>query len=515
VGKIQWLDVEGNLFGEVYRLNAAMSAASDVSAAITSLLQALKETLPHSIVVVTGLDDKLTCHPIRMSISDDLRKRILSISSSAGDKPYMSGNGFNRRMGVMWVPIRCLTLTGGIYVEPASGELLVDEREIEFLTVVAAIAESTLYHLCSKKTAPPRGCAVNSYGIVGASAQIRDVCARIEIAGSNSAAVLIEGESGTGKELVARAVHQQSKRGRGPFVPVDCGALPDGLIESELFGAKKGAYTGAITDRPGLFEAANQGTIFLDEIANLGLTAQAKLLRVLQEREIRKIGSTTGKTVDVRLIAATNCNLERLVREGKFRHDLLYRLKVLHIPLPALRDRKDDIPILATAFLERLNTLNQARKYFGPRVMEKFIRHDYPGNVRELQNAVERGFYTSSKSVISDVEFFAESIQTNDLGDKETETWFRDLTEGRQNFWSGVHDRYKRRDISRERVVALIDLGLRTTGGSYKTMASMFQIPNEQYHRFMDFLRRSKCHLDFRPYRRGMLHPDNQPRSVD
>jgi len=310
---------------------------------------------------------------------------------------------------------------------------------------------------------------------------------------------LIEGESGTGKELVARAIHERSSRARGPFVPVDCGALPEGLIEAELFGAKKGAYTGANTDRPGLFEAADHGTIFLDEISNLGLAAQAKLLRALQEREVRKIGSMTGKAVDVRLIAATNCSLERLIREGKFRQDLLYRLKVLQIVLPPLRNRKSDIPELATTFLERLNSANQTRKYFGGGVLDKFLEHDYPGNVRELQNAVERSFYSTNGPVISRIDFYSEdrSVTLRD----DTESWFKDLIEGRKDFWSAIHDRYKRRDIPRERVVALVDIGLRAAHGNYKALASMFQIPQDEYRRFMDFLRRNRCLLDFRPYR--------------
>jgi transcriptional regulator with PAS, ATPase and Fis domain len=368
---------------------------------------------------------------------------------------------------------------------------------------VVALAGASLDHVFGKAVGAEHISIPNLYGIVGDSNKMREVRTRIEIAATNAATVLIEGESGTGKELVARAIHQQSGRAKGPFIPVDCGALPEGLIEAELFGARKGAYTGAVSDRLGLFEAANHGTIFLDEISNLGLAAQAKLLRVLQEREVRKIGSMSGKTVDVRLFAATNCSLERLVRDGKFRQDLLYRLKVLHVPLPPLRDRKDDIPLLATSFLERLNTANQSKKYFGPRVMDIFLRHNYPGNVRELQNAVERAFYTTTGPVITDVEFFTEVGSVDSPAHDETASWFKDLAEGRENFWSGVHDRYKRRDISRERVVALIDFGLRTAGGNYKTMASMLQIPKSEYRRFMDFLRRSQCLLDFRPYRKA------------
>jgi len=213
----------------------------------------------------------------------------------------------------------------------------------------------------------------------------------------------------------------------------------------------------------------------------------------------------TGVPIDVRLIVATNCNLERLVRDGKFRQDLLYRLKVLHILLPALRDRKTDIPVLATTFLEHLNLLNQAQKYFGAHTLDKFMEHDYPGNVRELHNAVERAFYSSNSVVITQVDFLREANSTDEPAQSETANWFKELTEGREDFWSAVHDRYKRRDISRERVLALMDFGLRATHGNYKAMASMLQIPKEEYRRFMDFLRRSRCLLDFRPYRKSRM----------
>jgi Nif-specific regulatory protein len=338
-----------------------------------------------------------------------------------------------------------------------------------------------------------------SHGIIGTSKPTSEIHEQIQIAATNDANVVIEGESGTGKELVARAIHAQSARAKAPFVPVDCGALPEALIEAELFGAKRGSYTGSLSDRVGLFEAAHTGTIFLDEISNLGLAAQAKLLRVLQDREVRKIGSTSGKFVDVRLIVATNCNLEKLVQQGKFRNDLLYRLKVLYLLIPPLRERRGDIPVLATTFLERLNTANQTQKYFGSSVMPKLTAGNYPGNVRELQNAVERAFYSTRGAVITQVSFLESS---GSPASYDAENWFRDLTEGRQDFWRAVHDPYKRRDIPRERVVALVDYGLRTTRGNYKAMASKLQIRKDEYRRFMDFLRRNKCLLDFRPYRR-------------
>ena len=495
------LDKESAFFVRLYRLAAAMTAAVDLDAAMSTLLEALKDAMNHPAVVISGMGAQMMLHPVRASITDEMSKRIVGIASSSGEKPYITGVGTSgRRDTAAWLPILSAALRGGIYVECLAGHSL-DEREIEFLTVVTAIAGAAFDHVCGKTGMAEVNSSSQFCGIVGTSKKMGDVRARIEIAATNAATVLIEGESGTGKELVAKAIHERSARAKAPFVPVDCGALPEGLIEAELFGAKKGAYTGALTDRQGLFEAAHNGTIFLDEISNLGMPAQAKLLRVLQEREVRRIGSTTGKVVDVRLIAATNCNLEKLARQGRFRQDLLYRLKVLHILFPPLRDRKDDIPLLATAFLGRLNAQSQTNKYFGPRVMESFLGHDYPGNVRELQNAVERGFYSTNSAVVTHVDFLVETSSIDSPGQNETASWFKEITEGRENFWSAVHDRYKSRDISRERVVALVDYGLRATRGSYSTMASMLQIPKEEYHRFMDFLRRNRCLLDFRPYR--------------
>jgi len=227
---------------------------------------------------------------------------------------------------------------------------------LEFLTVVGALANGALTRIQAESVKAIKSEGISEFhGIVGKSRAIRQVCHHIEIAAGNVATVLIEGESGTGKELVARAIHLCSGRGKGPFVPVDCGAIPETLIESELFGSRKGSFTGAVADRPGLFEAAHGGTLFLDEISNTSAGLQARLLRVIQEREVRRIGETKGRTVDVRLIVATNTNLDQLVKQKQFRQDLLFRLKVLHIPMPPLRNRREDIPQLVETFVAKLN----------------------------------------------------------------------------------------------------------------------------------------------------------------
>ncbi|WP_374001615.1 sigma-54-dependent transcriptional regulator [Bdellovibrio bacteriovorus] len=203
--------------------------------------------------------------------------------------------------------------------------------------------------------------------------------------------VLITGESGTGKEVVAKAIHYNGPLKDRPFVTVNCGAIPENLMESEMFGHKKGSFTGAVADKAGLFEVADGGTLFLDEVGELPLTIQVKLLRAIQERVIRRVGATDDMKVDVRIIAATNRNLEEMVQKGGFRQDLFYRLNVINIRTPGLRDRRDDIPLLANHFLKKYNErLNKNIGAISAEAMEILKKYDYPGNVRELENMIER-----------------------------------------------------------------------------------------------------------------------------
>ncbi len=227
-------------------------------------------------------------------------------------------------------------------------------------------------------------------GIVGRSREIMEVLDLIHRVAPTNATVLLRGESGVGKELFARAIHFLSPRADKPFVAVNCGAIPETLLEAELFGYEKGAFTGAYSSKKGKFELAQGGTIFLDEIGELPLHLQVKLLRVLQEKEIERLGGTKPIKVDVRIVAATNRNLERMVAEGKFREDLYYRLSVIPIFIPPLRERKEDIPVLVQHFLDRFNKEYDKDVKVSPEVMEAFLRYEWKGNVRELQNVLER-----------------------------------------------------------------------------------------------------------------------------
>ncbi|WP_027365875.1 sigma-54-dependent transcriptional regulator [Desulfotruncus alcoholivorax] len=230
----------------------------------------------------------------------------------------------------------------------------------------------------------------SKYGnFVGQSKVIQDIIALIERVAKSNASVLITGESGTGKEVAAVAIHQNSPRSNEPFIPVNCAALPEQLLESELFGHERGAFTGATSRKLGRFELADKGTIFLDEIAEMSMNMQAKLLRVLQEKTFERVGGTEILSVDVRVIAATNRQMDEAIKKGHFREDLFYRLNVIHIHLPPLRERKEDIPLLAEHFLQKFGHTYQVSK-ISPEAMELLCKYHWPGNIRELQNVIER-----------------------------------------------------------------------------------------------------------------------------
>ena len=230
----------------------------------------------------------------------------------------------------------------------------------------------------------------NGPRLSGRSAAMEVVRERIRLVAARTCGVLIEGETGTGKELVARAIHQESDRRNGPWITVNCAAIPEPLLEAELFGHVKGAFTGAIQGRAGKFEAANRGTIFLDEIGDMPMSVQSKLLRVLQEKEVERLGGNERVRLDVRVIAATNVRLEQSVREGRFRQDLFYRLNVVRIPIAPLRSRANDVELLARKFLQRVcQTESMALKHYSAEALAFLTAHDWPGNVRELEHAIE------------------------------------------------------------------------------------------------------------------------------
>jgi len=247
--------------------------------------------------------------------------------------------------------------------------------------------------------------------IIGRSKRMHDLLALVESVAASDANILIQGENGTGKELIANAIHANSKRARGPFIKINCAAIPKDLIESELFGYKKGAFTGAQADKEGLFEAAEGGSLLLDEIGEMPAYLQTKLLRVLQEREFRPIGSDRLVRVDFRLVCATNIDLDTALKEGKLREDLYFRINTITLKVPALRDRTEDIPLLCEHFLEKYRQRYQRGvKSLAPAAYHLLLRHRWPGNVRELENVIERGVLVAKGNEI-DVGDLPESLR--------------------------------------------------------------------------------------------------------
>jgi two-component system response regulator PilR (NtrC family) len=271
----------------------------------------------------------------------------------------------------------------------------------ELRLVIEKALEKKLLTLENRRLRSELRTQLRSRSLVGTSQAMQKIYELIgQVAGTRTN-VLISGESGTGKELVARAIHDQSERRDRPFVPVNCGAIPENLLESELFGHVKGAFTGAVQNKEGLFEVADQGTLFLDEVGELPATLQVKLLRVIQDKRVRRVGGTSDHRVDVRIVAATNRKLEEEVSKGRFREDLYYRLNVIQIALPSLRERIEDVPLLMQHFIEKYaQEADKEVRHISEAARERILSYDFPGNVRELENMVERAVALSQDGVI-------------------------------------------------------------------------------------------------------------------
>ena len=303
--------------------------------------------------------------------------------------------------------------------------------------------------------------------IVGADPQMTKIYELIRTVAQTDSTVLIAGESGTGKELIARAIHAQSRRAGQRFVSINCGALPENLLESELFGHKKGAFTDAYQEKEGLFEAARQGTLFLDEISEMSQKMQVKLLRAIQEKAVRRVGENREIAVDVRIIAATNRDLMESIEKGDFRSDLYYRLNVISIKVPPLRERKDDIPILMQHFLQRYNQkFAKSIAGFEKRVVDCFAAYRWPGNVRELENFIERGVALEKGPVFSAAALPSEVIYNLDEAPAAGEDWAVRLAAEAFDFNAYLDDLSKR----------IIVRALEQSGGSVKRTAQLLRL---------------------------------------
>ena len=347
--------------------------------------------------------------------------------------------------------------------------------------------------------------------IIGTSLPILDLKAEIERIARSDAKVLITGESGTGKELVALAIHVSSPRADRAFVAVNCAGLPETLLESELFGHVKGSFTGAYRDKQGKLEMAEQGTVFLDEIGEMTPRLQGLLLRFLETGELQKVGADQAAgIVNVRVIAATNRNLTEMVAQGTFREDLYYRLNVIHLRVPPLRERRDDIPLLADYFLKYFtrNGLYPA-KTMAPEAVAALVEYTWPGNVRELENVIERLVVTGQNEVITAEDLPIEvRTQRNVMIRPKRERrrtvaddLYARLVNGQESFWNVVYPLYMQREITRSNVRDLVRKGLEEARGNYKIVTRLFNMDSRDYKKFLNFLRKHDCQLPFKEYR--------------
>lgn len=366
-------------------------------------------------------------------------------------------------------PAEILVLTGYSSVESAvaamkDGAYDYLTKPVDPETLVRIIRKAIEHQELKRQVSTLRDRIASESGldrIVAVSPAMRGILETIEAVAATDATVLIEGESGTGKELMARLIHQRSPRSEGPFLVINCGAMPENLLESELFGHVRGAFTGAHKDHRGLFEAADGGSLFLDEISEVSPGFQVKLLRTLQEHTIRRVGDTRELKVDVRVIAATNQDLSRLVRDGRFRQDLFFRIKVIPIQIPPLRRRREDILPLAEHFLRRLSDRMGRRT---PRLTEsarrRLLDHDWPGNVRELENTLERALIFRRSDLLEDRDLSLEScIQTPAEPPREEDSWKLPLEEIERRH---IRDVLERCGGNKARAAEILKIGYNT-----------------------------------------------------
>ena len=350
--------------------------------------------------------------------------------------------------------------------------------------------------------------------LIGTSQVTRQLETEINDAARSDAKVLLTGESGVGKEVVARMIHQQSRRRNVKLIALNCAAVPDSLLESELFGHVRGSFTGAYRDKPGLLELANSGTIFLDEIGETSLRMQALMLRFLENGEIWRIGADRVQaTTDVRVIAATNRDLAERIEQREFRADLYYRLNVLHIKIPPLRERRDEIPLFLDHFLRAYSERHIAAKpELTAAAREALMAYDWPGNIRELKNVVERLVVRQRVGAIDEADLPAEVIGLSrqrtpgvkqgavTVRSRADELFDRMVVEG-ESFWAAVHPLFTARDMTRDDMRAIITRGLTQTRGSYRLVLQLFNMPADDYKAFLNFLRKHQCHVPFFQFR--------------
>jgi transcriptional regulator with PAS, ATPase and Fis domain len=352
--------------------------------------------------------------------------------------------------------------------------------------------------------------------LLGETEAVRALHEEITYASRCDAKVLITGESGVGKEVVARLIHANSARQRAPLITVNCAALTDTLLETELFGHVRGSFTGAYRDRSGALELAHRGTVFMDEIGETSPRMQGLLLRFLEAGEIQRVGSDAVQSrVDVRVIAATNRHLVDSVAAKTFREDLYYRLNVIHIRVPPLRERREDVTQFLKFFLEQFSrqySVNQPK--LAPATLKLLEEYAWPGNVRELKNIVERLVVRASDAEIEPRDLPLEVLRGSALEQRApvptvttaparsaSEALFERMVSGGESFWTAVYAPFMSRDLTRDDVRAIVRRGLERTGGNYRVMVELFNMPIDDYKRFLGVLRKYQCHMPFQQFR--------------
>lgn len=418
----------------ISRLTRAMANISDEEEILHTILRQLMQETGAEIGAFIAYDeDRDTFEPRTVKTDSSFKEDSVNFSQTVfrkvletkeavlsfdtqTDEDYAGRRSviINRILAILAFPLIINgTLYGILYLDSRRNRKQFNEASRQFLSFFAPIASLTLEQIISKQQIEHENIVLRSQldsapeipSMIGNDPKMQKLFLLIKKVAPSDASILITGENGTGKDLVARAIHDLSRRKEAPYIAQYIGNIPASILESELFGYKKGAFTGANNDKTGLFEAVSQGTLFMDEIGDLSPELQTKLLRVLQNKEIKRLGENIVRKVDVRIIAATNQNLTELVKEGRFREDLYYRLNVINIHIPALRERKSDIPLLAEYFI-RLENPDSPKK-ISKSAMSKLIRYHWPGNVRQLENMIKRVSILAAGDLIEadDIEF--------------------------------------------------------------------------------------------------------------
>lgn len=395
------------------KISKAVNSIQKLETLIQTLFELIFDVVPAGRAAVLLTDgksyalDKQSGSSLPFSVTPNITDQVLRENIGLLGNDIQESGSNNGIYSLLCVPLVLFEKTFGVlYMDTADPTTPFDESHLQLVTAIAGIAAVALKNVQQMEWLVDENRRLQTdidieHGLIGESPPMRKVYEFIRKVAPTDSTVLISGESGTGKELSARAIHRNSMRAMKPFVAINCAALVEPLLESELFGHEKGAFTGASAQKKGKLEVADGGTIFLDEVTEMSPVLQAKLLRVLQEREFDRVGGTRQIHVDIRVIAATNKNLEVAVKEGTFRQDLYYRLNVVNLTMPPLRERREDIPLLASYFAAKYNKKFQSRmKGISPEARETLVLYDWPGNVRELENAMERAVVLGSTDVI-------------------------------------------------------------------------------------------------------------------